>query len=153
MNTLLQQSTNQPRDHVSQPARILVIDDDASVCAAIQAILTRTRCETVIASRAFDGITALQHSTFDVVMVDIFMPGLNGLDAIEHIRRESPMPIIAMSGFRLRNSAGSADHLGLAARRGATLCLRKPFTPVQLVEAVEWSRSRSIAGLTQGSAH
>jgi CheY-like chemotaxis protein len=151
MNTSLQQIIHQPRDHVMQPTRVLVIDDDASVCAAIQAILARYRCETVIASRAFDGITALQRSTFDVVMVDIFMPGLNGLDTIEHIRRESPTPIIAMSGFRLRNSAGSVDHLGLAARRGATLCMRKPFTPVQLMEAIE--ASRSLVGSTQGPAH
>jgi CheY-like chemotaxis protein len=151
MNTSRQQTANRPRDHAKQPTRILVIDDDASVCAAIQAILARYGCETVIASRAFDGITALKHSTFDVVMVDIFMPGLNGLDTIEHIRRESPTPIIAMSGFRLRNSVGSVDHLGLAAHRGATLCMRKPFTPVQLVEAVEWSRS--LVGSMQGSAH
>jgi CheY-like chemotaxis protein len=151
MNTSLQQTIHQSRDHVMQPTRVLVIDDDASVCAAIQAILGRYGCETVIASRAFDGITALQHATFDVVMVDIFMPGLNGLDAIEHIRRESPTPIIAMSGFRLRNSAGSVDHLGLATRRGATLCMRKPFTPVQLVQAVE--ASQSLVSSMQGTAH
>jgi DNA-binding NarL/FixJ family response regulator len=119
--------------------RILVIDDDASVGAAIRAILDRCQCETVLASRAYAGIHMLRLSRFDAVIIDIFMPGLSGLNAIEYIRHESSIPIIAMSGFRLRNSPEAVDHLGIAARRGATLCIRKPFKPSQLIEAVESS--------------
>ncbi|UFZ07980.1 response regulator [Bradyrhizobium ontarionense] len=117
--------------------RVLVIDDDCSVSTAIQAILAGRHCETAIASRAYAGIRALQQSIFDVVMLDIFMPGLNGLDVIEHIRRSSLIPIIVMSGFRLRSSTESVDYLGLAKQRGATLCMPKPFQAVQLIEAVE----------------
>jgi DNA-binding response OmpR family regulator len=119
------------------PTRVLVVDDDCSVSTAIKAILAGRHCETVIASRAYAGIRALQQSTFDLVMLDIFMPGLSGLDLIVHIRRSSSIPIIVMSGFRLRSSTESVDYLGMAKQRGATLCMPKPFQVVQLVEAVE----------------
>jgi CheY-like chemotaxis protein len=122
--------------------RILVIDDDACVSAAIQAILAGRQCETIIASRAHAGIHAFQASGFDVVMIDLFMPGMNGFDTITRIRSESKVPIIAMSGFRLRNSLDAdQDFLGMAILRGATSSLCKPFSPPQLVAAIDRSLS------------
>jgi CheY-like chemotaxis protein len=130
--------------------RILVIDDDDCVSTAIQAILARCRYETVLASRAHAGFHTFQTSEFDVVMVDLFMPGMNGLDTIMRIRRESAVPIIAMSGFRLRNSLDpDQDFLGMAILRGATISLRKPFSPPQLVAAID--RSLGLACSTGGS--
>jgi CheY-like chemotaxis protein len=135
---------------VKAATRILVIDDDACVSTAIQAILARRRCETVLASRAHAGIHAFQTSGFDIVMVDLFMPGMNGLDTIARIRSKSAVPIIAMSGFRLRNSLDAdQDFLGMAMLRGATTSLRKPFSPPQLVAAID--RSLGLASSTEGS--
>lgn len=130
--------------------RILVIDDDASVGAAIQAILARHQCDTVLASRAHAGIHAFQASGFDLVMVDLFMPGMNGLDTITRIRSESAVPIIAMSGFRLRNSLDAdRDFLGMAILRGATISLRKPFSPPQLIAAIDRSRLAPSTGVSR----
>ena len=135
---------------VKATTRILVIDDDACVSAAIQAILARRRCETVLSSRAHAGIHAFQTSGFDIVMIDLFMPGMNGLDMIARIRSKSAVPIIAMSGFRLRNSLDAdQDFLGMAILRGATISLRKPFSPPQLVAAID--RSLGLASSTEGS--
>jgi len=118
-------------------ARILVIDDDECVSAAIQTVLARHQCCTVMASRAHAGIHAFQTSKFNVVMIDLFMPGMNGLDTITRIRRTSAVPIIAMTGFRLRNSLDAdQDFLGMAKLRGATISLRKPFSSSQLVAAI-----------------
>jgi CheY-like chemotaxis protein len=126
--------------HAEATKRILVIDDDACVGTAIQAILALRQCETVTASRAHAGIHTFQTSGFDVVMVDLFMPGMNGLDTITRIRNQSAVPIIAMSGFRLRNSLDpDQDFLGMAKLRGATISLRKPFSPPQLVAAIDRS--------------
>lgn len=119
--------------------RILVIDDDGCVGAAIKATLSRHGGAIEIASRACAGIEALGLSRFDVVLIDLFMPGMSGLDAISHIRRQSGVPIIAMSGFRLRDSQNSIDYLGMAMQRGASACIRKPFTPQQLIEAIDRS--------------
>jgi CheY-like chemotaxis protein len=137
-----QQITRRVEDPVKSSRRILVIDDDACIGAAIQAILCCRQCQTIVlAARSIAGIQALQQSPFDVVMLDIFMPGLSGLDALDYIRRDSSIPIIAMSGFRLQNSADRVDYLAMAAQRGATLCMRKPFTAAELIKAVDWTYS------------
>jgi CheY-like chemotaxis protein len=135
---------------LAEPAlHVLVIDDDDCVGAAIKAILARRKNETELASRAYAGIKALESSRFDVVLVDLFMPGMSGLNAIKHIRRQSGMPIIAMSGFRLRDSVNSIDYLGMAMQRGASAYIRKPFSPQQLIEAID--RSVLLAMPTTGS--
>jgi CheY-like chemotaxis protein len=129
-------------------ARILVIDDDGCVSTAIQAILARHHYDTTLSSRAHAGIHALQASQFDVVIVDLFMPGMNGLDAITQIRSASAVPIIAMSGFRLRNSLDpEQDFLDMAMLRGATTYLRKPFSPPQLMAAID--RSLGLVSSTE----
>jgi len=126
--------------HLATPRlRILVIDDDECVGAAIQAVLARRNSEALLASRAYAGIQALESSRFDAVLVDLFMPGMNGLDTIAHIRRGSAIPIVAMSGFRLRNSLDSTDYLNMAMQRGASTYIRKPFAPYQLVESIDRS--------------
>jgi DNA-binding response OmpR family regulator len=125
-----------------------VIDDDACVSTAIRAILARHQYDTALASRAHAGIHAFQASQCDVVMVDLFMPGMNGLDTITRIRSRSAVPIIAMSGFRLRNSLDpDQDFLGMALLRGATISLRKPFSPPQLVVAID--RSLGLTSSTE----
>jgi DNA-binding response OmpR family regulator len=135
---------------VKTAARILVIDDDACVSTAIQAILARRQCKTIVASRAHAGIHAFQTFGFDVVMVDLFMPGMNGLETIKRIRSKSAVPIIAMSGFSLRNSLDpDQDFLGMASLCGATISLRKPFSPSQLIAAI--NRGLSLASPTEES--
>lgn len=120
-----------------QRGRILVIDDDPSVSSAIRAILIRRNIEAEIASRAHAGIRALDTARFDLALVDIFMPGLNGIDTIAHIRRTSAIPIIAMSGFRLRHLQDQTDYREMAMQCGASSWLRKPFSPQQLVEMID----------------
>jgi hypothetical protein len=52
-----------------------------------------------------------------------------------------------MSGFRLQSSVDRVDYLAMAAQRGATLCLRKPFTAAELIKAVDW-----VSGLQRRDA-
>ena len=116
--------------------KILVIDDDDVVSQAIGAILASRKYETVLAPRATVGIFAFSFNRFDLVIVDIFMPGMGGLDTIARIRRASAVPIIAASGFKLQHMP-STDFFSSALRCGATVCLRKPFTPPQLLAAID----------------
>lgn len=134
-------------DLIRPVLRVLVIDDDESVGAAIQAILSRRNYRTELASGAYAGIQALASSRFDVVLVDLFMTGMSGIDAIAHIRRQSEISIVAMSGFRLRSSLDPIDYFGTAMQRGASMCIRKPFSPRQLIEAIDLSVAASpLAG-------
>jgi CheY-like chemotaxis protein len=133
--------------------RVLVIDDDANVAAAIRAILSRHDYETIVTARSHAGIHALGESKFDIAIVDIFLPGMNGLDAIRLIRQKAPdVAIVAMTGFRLRPAKDpDADFLTLALQRGATACLRKPFAPQQLMDAINSSLTKVqiLNGLSQ----
>jgi CheY-like chemotaxis protein len=118
--------------------RILVIDDDLSVGVAIQTLLGHQGCDVVLASSGPVGTETLAASNFDAVIVDLFMPGMDGLETIAGIRQRTPLvPIVAMSGFRFCDTRGSTpDFLDMAAERGATYCLRKPFGPQQLMAAI-----------------
>jgi DNA-binding NtrC family response regulator len=127
--------------------RVLVIDDDQDVGAAIQMILSRRGCDTVFAPDAHTGIHAFEASKFDIAMVDIFIPKANGLEIIARFRQQAPdVPIVAMSGFRFRDSMhADLDFLAMAAKRGATYCLRKPFGAEQLMGAINSGRGRAVS--------
>jgi DNA-binding response OmpR family regulator len=121
--------------------RVLVVEDDPSVGAAIQMMLGREGYQTVYAPDAEAGMSAVEGAGFDLAIVDIFMPGTNGLVTIAGFRRLAPkMRILAMSGFRFRDSmTPGLDFLSMAIEAGATVCLRKPFAPRQLIAAVHAS--------------
>ena len=133
--------------------RILVIDDDRSVGAAIKASLTREGCDVVLVENGRLGVRTFETATFDAVMVDIFMPEMDGLETIKRFRERAPTtPIIAMSGFRFCDSRGGTvpDFLGMAAALGATYCLRKPFGPEQLMAAVNSHLDSDLKNGTSG---
>lgn len=121
--------------------RVLVIEDDHSVSMAIQNMLAHRGCVTVLASDAHQGAQALELSKFDLMMIDIFIPGTDGLKTIKEFHERMPtVPIVAMTGFRFSNSMSpTLDFLGMAAQLGATCCLRKPFSPQQLMAAINSS--------------
>lgn len=133
-------------DGMAQPIvmRILVVEDDPSVGAAIRMILDREGYDTVIASEADAGTRAFESVRFDLAIVDIFLPGTSGLATIAGFHRRAPAtPILAMSGFRFRDSMDPGlDFLALATQAGAVVCLRKPFAPQQLMTAVSASLDR-----------
>ena len=130
--------------------RILVIEDDASVATAILMMLAREGYEAVHATDGGAGMEVFESSRFDLVMVDIFMRGVNGLTTIARFRQRAPaVPILAMSGFRFRDSMHpDLDFLELAAKAGAAVCLRKPFTLRQLQAAVRASLDAALPVLT-----
>ena len=118
--------------------RILIVDDDEGVCTAIEALLEYEDFETVVADSGPHGLPVLQASRFDAVIVDIFMPGMDGFETIRAIQTLDPaVPIIAISGGTARNAGErAADFLAMATKLGAARALRKPFLQEELLEAV-----------------
>jgi CheY-like chemotaxis protein len=115
------------------PRRVLVIDDDKSVRLAIEFSLRRQGCLIVLADNARLALAAFKASEFDVVMVDMFMPEMEGIEVIKILRERAPaIPIIAMSGYRSLNWKSAPNFLDMAVKLGATHCLPKPFWPQQL---------------------
>jgi CheY-like chemotaxis protein len=89
---------------------------------------------------------AVESSPFDLVIVDIFLPGVNGLETIAELRRKIPaVPILAISGFAFRDSVDPAhDYFAMAIKAGAAGCLRKPFTSRQLITVVHANLASSL---------
>ena len=117
---------------------ISIVDDDASLGFLLASLIRSVGFQALsfVSAEAFLSSTQARDSR--CLIADVRMPGMNGLDTITRIRSESVVPIIAMSGFRLRNSLDAdKDFLGMAKLRGATTLLRKPFSPPQLVAAID----------------
>jgi DNA-binding NtrC family response regulator len=113
--------------------RILIIDDDEAFCSAMCTALTRAGFEVM---GAHDGRTALKlHSEtkFDLVISDILMPEVDGVELIVTLRKRDPAAsIIAMSAGGL---IAPDNYLRIAHSLGVS-SLRKPFTLSSLIELV-----------------
>ena len=119
--------------------RILVVDDDPHICLAIRAWLKRYGFKVSIADGGVSGLAALDNSTFDLMIVDIFMPNMRGFESIRIFHNRAPtIPLIAISGYGFSSlGAASPDFLRMALKLGATRCLRKPFRPTTLLGVID----------------
>ena len=118
-------------------ARVLAIDDDGAVCATVCAILERAGHQVVTAQDGRRGLKLLETEQFDLLLIDIFMPEMDGLETISLLRRSKPkLPIIVMSGA-MTDRASTPDYLSFGTKLGAVESLRKPFKPATLAEAVD----------------
>ena len=120
--------------------RILVVDDDTIVLTAVQVLLVRQGYEVMAVDQGDQAALALGRGGFDAVVVDLFMPGMDGYQAIQEFQRLDPgIPVVAMSGivFRAFSGGRAPDFLGMAGKMGATRSLHKPFNPEELMEAVQ----------------
>jgi CheY-like chemotaxis protein len=133
-------------------ARILVVDDDASIRLVVRSILERQGHAVVLAESGRHGSEAIEAFSFDLAIIDIFMPDMDGLETIKALRKSLPtLPIIVMSGYAFRSVDGPPpDFFRMAMELGASACLRKPFTPAQLMHVVQ--TCREPADLTERKA-
>jgi DNA-binding NtrC family response regulator len=128
-------------------ATILIIDDDASVRAAIQQCLTKAGHTVVLAGHGREGMGVLRQATVDLVVTDLFMPEQEGLETITALRKQHPqLPIIAMSGGNLASEA----MLSVARELGAREVIEKPFGLDRLLAAVEKVLHEKVEVLAKG---
>ena len=84
--------------------RVLIVDDDPMVCAAIEIYLERHGFDVTIADGGEAGLRALEDACFDLMLVDIFMPHMRGFELIRIFHERAPtVPLIAMSGYAFAN--------------------------------------------------
>ena len=116
--------------------RVLMVEDSASTRAFVRAVLEATEfagalggCEVVEASSGFDAMRLLPRGPYDLIVTDINMADINGLELIRFIRKSahhSDTPLVVISTLRGEHDADRALALG------ANAYVPKPFTPEQL---------------------
>jgi CheY-like chemotaxis protein len=119
-------------------AKILVVDDDVAVQATIRILLERAGHSVVAASDGRKGLVLFEAGDFDLLFLDIFMPGMDGLETMRLVHQKRPLtPIIVISGRPLTwNPEQGPDFLTMATKLGALSSLQKPFKPAALLAAV-----------------
>jgi len=120
----------------NEDKRILIIDDDVMVADLLGVLLAGRGYQTLVVNSAEAGIEEFSLTDFDLVLCDIFMEGMGGLDGITKMRAsKSDIPIIAMSAGYNEMAADKA--LKAAKMIGASGVLAKPFDTKQMLSAVD----------------
>jgi DNA-binding response OmpR family regulator len=113
-------------------ATILLIDDEAQLRALFQVALEEAGHRVLTAESGKHGLRLLEHQEVDLILVDILMPDIHGLDLIPLICEARPASkIIAFS-----DESGEWDYLDASRVMGAHATLKKPFSLQELLDAV-----------------
>src|SRR3989441_12257245 len=113
-------------------ATILVIDDERMICDLLRAVLTRYGHEVIIATSGREGLEAFKKHRPRFTLLDLRMPGMNGIEVLKQIRVLDPgAAVIVLTG------AGSADLENQARQMGVTDFLSKGLSLEVLIGAME----------------
>ncbi len=113
-------------------SRILVVDDERNVLSGFEEVLGSEGHEVIPARRAQAALECIEAEEFDLVIMDIRMPGMSGLDALRQIKERCPkLPVIIMTG------AGTMETAVEATKRGAFDYHLKPFEPADMLQTIE----------------
>jgi two-component system KDP operon response regulator KdpE len=107
-------------------ARILIVDDDRALQRALRIGLTARGYDVVEARTGADGVTQTSLTTPDVVVLDLGLPDIDGMEVCRRIRQWSPVPVIVLS------AAGSEDRKVAVLDAGADDYVTKPFGMAEL---------------------
>jgi len=115
-------------------ARVFVVDDDPVVCRLARYILQLAGHEVVALNDAQEALQALEQSVPDVLVTDLMMPEMSGLELLRRIRadaRWSALPVVVLT------ARGGANDRRQAEEAGTTHFLTKPFSSAQLIDQIK----------------
>ena len=112
--------------------RVLVVDDEKNVRALFERVLAKEGYQVECAASGAEAIDKLAQHSFDVVVTDLKMDGIDGFDLIKKGKKERrDLPFVLISGY------GTSQTAALAAQEGAEVFLAKPIDLVDLKMAVK----------------
>ena len=118
--------------------QILLVDDDCDVREVLKLTLERHGYKTFEASAGAHAIELCKSRKFDLVIADVYMPGMDGIKFIETLRGFSPETVvIAISGGESCHFFKSSLQLNTALHKGAALSLKKPVKEDELLGVVK----------------
>ena len=107
--------------------KILVVDDEKGIREGCREVLTLEGFEVVLAENGELGLKMIEEEHFDVVLLDLMMPGISGFDVLSHVKALHPdTSIIVITGY------ATVEHSIEAMKNGAFDFIPKPFSPAQL---------------------
>ena len=111
--------------------RILVIDDDENISKVIRLYLEKEGMEVLLAADGKTGLELFSKDNPDLVLLDIMMPEMDGIEVIKNIRRDSAVPVIMLT------AKGDTFDKVLALELGADDYSVKPFEPKELIARIK----------------
>ena len=111
--------------------QILIIDDDTELCELLQEYLAAEKFTTFFAHTGVAGLEKTRNESFDLVILDVMLPELNGLEVLKSIRSFSKIPVIMLTA-----KGDEIDRI-LGLELGADDYLPKPFSPRELVARIK----------------
>ncbi|MGH2697314.1 MAG: response regulator transcription factor, partial [Actinomycetota bacterium] len=111
--------------------RILVIEDEPTIAASVAARLRKEGFDVDLAEDGPSGVDRSRELRPDLVILDVMLPGLDGMEVCREIQRESPVPVLMLTA--LDSEADLLVGLGV----GADDYMTKPFSPRELVARVK----------------
>jgi CheY-like chemotaxis protein len=115
---------------IGPPARVLVVDDDRPVLETLCDLVAELGHESVPAGGGREALELFAAQRCDLVITDLFMPEMNGLEFIRHLRELSPeVPVVLLT-------AAAPPELVAVLRAANVMCLRKPVELVELDAAI-----------------
>ena len=126
-------------------ALVLVVDDDPGTCITLRNILAKKGHKVGTASSGEEAIVMAQQKAYDIILIDIKLPVLNGLETYLAIREINPQVVAIMMTAYRQETAGLVEE---ALRNHAYTCLHKPLDIEELLGLVEeiWRRKQDVKG-------
>ena len=112
------------------PKKILIVDDESQIVEICRDYLKAAGYETVVASNGLQGVALSRREKPDLIVLDLMLPEMDGLDVCREIRRESNVPIIMLTA-----RVDETDKL-IGLELGADDYITKPFSPRELVARI-----------------
>lgn len=125
---------------VNQPLRVLVVDDETSITEFVSYNLKREGYEVMVAHDGNTALDAIATIKFDLVLLDVMLPGMSGFDVCKRLRQESNVPVLFLSARRTELD----KVIGL--ELGGDDYLEKPFGVKELNARIKALIRRSAAG-------
>lgn len=130
-----------PETNVLERPRILLADDEASITSNLAPLLHRSGFDVTVVDTGDTALAELTDGRYDVAVLDVMMPGLDGREVVRQLRRRDHwVPVILLT------QVGASSERAMAIEEGADDYLNKPFDPYELVARLRGLIRRALSG-------
>jgi two-component system, OmpR family, response regulator CpxR len=127
-----------------EPQHLLIIDDDSALCELLTEYLAAEGFSIDMAGDGSTGLRKAQDEPYDLIILDVMLPGFNGFDVLRELRKTSMIPVIMLT------ARGDPVDRIVGLEVGADDYLSKPFNPRELLARMRAIMRRTRQGLQEG---